>query len=106
MRCEVIKYVQSNPEVSSIKSFVGIQLKRNWLNDCHVRFSSNVGLSYNVQLRSGMLWSPKAMATGGFAAIQSCPGIWLENPKTPYLPTLMAKLCLSFAMSLQKQQCI
>ena len=49
MRCEVIKYVQSNPEVSSIKSFVGIQLKRNWLNACHVRFSSNVGLSYNVR---------------------------------------------------------
>ena len=41
-----------------------------------------------------------------FAAIQSCPGTWLENPKAPYLPTLMAKLCLSFAMSLQKQQCI
>ena len=33
-----IKYVQRNPEVSSIKSFVGIQLKRNWLNACHVRF--------------------------------------------------------------------
>ena len=31
---------------------------------------------------------------------------WQENPKAPYLPTLMAKLCLSFAMSLQKQQCI
>ena len=33
-----IKYVQRNPEVSSNKSFVGIQLKRNWLNACHVRF--------------------------------------------------------------------
>ena len=43
--------MQSNPEVSSIKSFVGIQLKRNWLNACHVRFSSNVGLSYNVWFR-------------------------------------------------------
>ena len=44
-----IKYVQRNPEVSSIKSFVGIQLHPNWLNACNLRFASNVGLSYNVQ---------------------------------------------------------
>ena len=43
-----IKYVQRNPEVSSIKSFVGIQLHPNWLNACNLRFASNVGLSYNV----------------------------------------------------------
>jgi hypothetical protein len=40
--------VQRNPEVSSIKSFVGIQLHPNWLNACNLRFASNVGLSYNV----------------------------------------------------------
>ena len=38
-----IKYVQRNPEVSSIKSFVGIQLHPNWLNACNLRFASNVG---------------------------------------------------------------
>ena len=32
-----IKYVQRNPEVSSIKSFVGIQLHPNWLNACNLR---------------------------------------------------------------------
>ena len=42
--------MQRNPEVSSIKSFVGIQLHPNWLNACNLRFASNVGLSYNVRL--------------------------------------------------------
>ena len=31
-----IIYVQRNPEVSSIKSFVGIQLKWNWWNACNL----------------------------------------------------------------------
>jgi hypothetical protein len=35
--------VQRNPEVISIKSFVGIQLHSNWLNACHLRFASNTG---------------------------------------------------------------
>ena len=39
-----IKYVQRNPEVSLIKSFVGIQWQRSWLNSCHWRFVSNTGL--------------------------------------------------------------
>ena len=39
-----IKYVQRNPEVSWIKSFVGIQLQRNWLNACNLRFASNMRL--------------------------------------------------------------
>ena len=30
--------------MSSIKSFVGIQLQRNWLNACNLRFASNTGL--------------------------------------------------------------
>ena len=46
-----IKYVQRNPEVSSIKSFVGIQLQRNWLNACNLRFASNTCLSYNARYR-------------------------------------------------------
>ena len=44
-----MKYVQRKPEMSSTKSFVGIQLHPNWLNACHLRFASRGGLSYNVQ---------------------------------------------------------
>ena len=33
------------------------------------------------------LWSSSVMA-GRFAAIQSCPGTWLEKLKDPYLPIL------------------
>ena len=40
--------MQRNPEMSSTKSFVGIQLHPNWLNACHLRFASRGGLSYNV----------------------------------------------------------
>ena len=56
-----IKYVQRNPEVSSIKSFVGIQLHPNWLNACNLRFASNVGLSYNV------FWSYQLNSTANSA---------------------------------------
>ena len=47
-----IKYVQRNPEMSSTKSFVGIQSHPNWLNACHLRFASRGGLSYNVGLQN------------------------------------------------------
>ena len=36
VRCELYQIRAKNPEVSSIKSFVGIQLQRNWRNACNL----------------------------------------------------------------------
>ena len=58
-----IKYVQRNPEVSSIKSFVGIQLHPNWLNACNLRFASNVGFYVaNQTLCVGAVKTSKCLA--------------------------------------------
>ena len=40
---------------------------------------------------------------GRFPAIQGCPGSWLENPKDPYLLTLMCIVLYGFHFNLMKK---
>ena len=107
-----IKYVQRNPEMSSTKSFVGIQLHPNWLNACHLRFASRGGLSYNVWNDIGDLKIPIniPLKTISWPRFKSIISIWLlyarhYNPQLVYSLPNFWKVFLCFQGGFFKKFC-